>query len=56
MKYKRMKPRTSLQNNICRQQTMREKIVNPVDPITLLSERSLREVWDNPSDDCCNNV
>jgi hypothetical protein len=27
-----------------------------VDPVTLLSEASLREVWDNPSDDCYNDL
>jgi hypothetical protein len=56
MKYKPMKPRKLLQNNICRQKVLREKIVKPVDPITLLSEVTLIEVWDNPSDDCYNEV
>jgi hypothetical protein len=27
-----------------------------IDPITLLSEESLKEVWDNPSDDCYNDL
>ena len=27
-----------------------------VDNVTLLSEASLREVWDNPSDDCYNDL
>ncbi|HOI25625.1 MAG TPA: hypothetical protein PK581_08595 [Caldisericia bacterium] len=27
-----------------------------IDPITLLSEESLKEVWDNLSDDCYNDL
>lgn len=27
-----------------------------IDPISLLSEESLKEVWDNPSDDCYNDL
>ena len=27
-----------------------------IDPVTLLSEESLKEVWDNPSDDCYNDL
>ena len=27
-----------------------------VDSVTLLSEASLKEVWDNPSDDCYNDL
>jgi Arc/MetJ-type ribon-helix-helix transcriptional regulator len=39
-----------------RKQNLKRQKVKSIDPITLLSEASLREVWDNPLDDCYNDL